>query len=156
MQGTPIVVEVVTPVIPSRLDRDTIVLGDRGYRTHIAQGDSWSEPLPEMLAHIVTTDLTVRLPQSHVYAQNDAVTASPTVFVEITLRNFEADEQGRAYISGALTVHRRDGTGGVLLQPFEWHSVASVDQNTGHLVADLSHGVSVMADALAEKLHDVP
>ncbi|MBR0560272.1 PqiC family protein [Neokomagataea anthophila] len=156
VQGGPTLVEVVTPVISSRLDRDTIVLGDRGYQTNIATGASWSEPLAEMLAHTLTTDLVTRLPQSRVYAQNDAVTASPTVVVEVTLRNFEADEQGHAYISGALTVHRRDGTGGVLLQPFEWRSSDNVDHNTARLVAELSHGVSAMADILAVQLHNTP
>lgn len=145
-------IEVVTPVISSRLDRDTIVLGDHGYQTRIAAGDSWSEPLSEMLAHTVANDLALRLPGSRVYAQNDAVTASPTAVVEVTIRNFEADDQGRAYVSGALTVHRRDGTGGVLLQPFVWHSSDVVRHDTPRLVAELSHGVSAMADVLAAQL----
>nr|WP_294916051.1 PqiC family protein [uncultured Neokomagataea sp.] len=156
VQGGPTLVEVVTPVISSRLDRDTIVLGDRDYRTNIAMGASWSEPLAEMLAHTLTTDLVARLPQSRVYAQNDAVTAAPTAVVEVTVRNFEADGLGRAYISGALSVHRRDGTGGVLLQPFEWRSSENVDHNTAHLVAELSRGVSAMADILAAQLHNTP
>ncbi|QDH24407.1 membrane integrity-associated transporter subunit PqiC [Neokomagataea tanensis] len=156
VQVSPSLIEVVTPVISSRLDRDTIVWGDEGYRTKLADGASWSEPLAEMLGHTLASNLAVRLPASRVYAQNDAVTASPTAIVEVTIRNFEADSQGRAYVAGALTAHRRDGTGGSLLQPFQWRSDASVSHSTEKLVSELSHGLAIMSDSLVAQLQSLP
>lgn len=103
--GGPAVVEIRTPVVSARLDRDTIVKASEDYQTKLASGSSWSEALPDMLGHTLMTDLAQRLPGTTVFAQDDAVTTTPAAYVELTIRNFEADSAGHALVTGMLSVH---------------------------------------------------
>ncbi|MBS1035421.1 PqiC family protein [Gluconobacter cerinus] len=155
--GGPVVVEVRTPVVPSRLDRDTIVRQNRDYQTTLATGDSWSEALPDMIAQTLTTDLSQRLPGTTVVSQGDAVTTTPSAYVEVTIRNFEADAAGHALITGAVSVHpAQKMIGPVLTEAFAWQSPESAQLNTGKLVASLSQGLSVLADHAASRLRSLP
>ncbi|WP_215751034.1 MULTISPECIES: membrane integrity-associated transporter subunit PqiC [unclassified Gluconobacter] len=154
--GGPVVVEVRTPVVPLRLDRDTIVRQNRDYQTKLATGDSWSEALPDMIAQTLTTDLAQRLPGTAVVSQGDAVTTTPTAYVEVTIRNFEADSAGRAYITGAVSVHpAQKMIGPVLAESFAWQSPESSQRDTGKLVASLSQGLSALADHAASRLRSL-
>ncbi|GAN89535.1 hypothetical protein Gbfr_006_103 [Gluconobacter frateurii M-2] len=155
--GGPTVVEVRTPVVAMRLDRDTIVRANQEYQTKLASGDSWSEALPNMIAHTLTTDLAQRLPGTTVFAQDDAVTTTPSAYVEVTIRNFEADAAGHALIMGMLSVHPAGKMiGPVLTQPFVWKSAETVDKDTVKLTAALSQGLSVLADQIAAQVRVLP
>ncbi|GAN92793.1 hypothetical protein Gbth_015_130 [Gluconobacter thailandicus F149-1 = NBRC 100600] len=155
--GGPTVVEVRTPVVAMRLDRDTIVRANQEYQTKLASGDSWSEALPNMIAHTLTTDLAQRLPGTTVFAQDDAVTTTPSAYVEVTIRNFEADAAGHALIMGMLSVHPAGKMiGPVLTQPFVWKSAETVDKDTVKLTAALSQGLSVLADQVATQVRVLP
>ncbi|QDH17967.1 membrane integrity-associated transporter subunit PqiC [Swingsia samuiensis] len=152
------VVEVRTPVVPARLDRDTIVQESKGYRTELASGNSWSEALPDMLGHTLAADIGQRMPMSTVIAQNDAVTTTPTAYVEVTIRNFESDSSGYPIIIAALSAHSAaSGSNAVVsTEPFVWRSSQYVGDNSDKLVAALSDGVSVLADHAVAKLNSLP
>ncbi|GBQ89499.1 hypothetical protein AA3250_1831 [Gluconobacter albidus NBRC 3250] len=155
--GGPVVVEVRTPVVSGRLDRDTIVRANEDYQTRLATGTSWSEALPDMVGHTLTGDLAQRLPGTTVFAENDAVSTTPSAYVELTLRNFEADSAGHALVTGTLSVHPAGKMiGPVLTSPLVWQSQDVVASNTTKLTAALSQGVAAIADQAAEKLRLLP
>lgn len=155
--GGPVVVEVRTPVVSARLDRDTIVRANSDYQTRLATGTSWSEALPDMVGHTLTGDLAQRLPGTTVFAENDAVSTTPSAYVELTLRNFEADSVGHALVTGTLSVHPAGKMiGPVLTSPLVWQSQDVVASNTTKLTAALSQGVAAIADQAAEKLRLLP
>ncbi|MDE7540670.1 PqiC family protein [Gluconobacter sphaericus] len=155
--GGPAVVEVRTPVVSARLDRDTIVKASEDYQTKLASGSSWSEALPDMLGHTLMTDLAQRLPGTTVFAQDDAVTTTPAAYVELTIRNFEADSVGHALVTGMLSVHPAGKMiGPVVTTPVVWQSSEPVVSSTAKLTAALSQGVASIADQAAAKLRVLP
>ncbi|MBS1077676.1 membrane integrity-associated transporter subunit PqiC [Gluconobacter kondonii] len=155
--GGPVVVEVRTPVVSARLDRDTIVRANEDYQTHLATGTSWSEPLSDMVGQTLTSDLAQRLPGTTVFAENDAVSTTPSAYVELTVRNFEADSAGHALVTGTLSVHPAGKMiGPVLTSPVVWQSQDVVVSSTTKLTAALSQGVAAIADQAAEKLRLLP
>ncbi|KXV19056.1 PqiC family protein [Gluconobacter oxydans] len=155
--GGPAVVEVRTPIVSARLDRDTIVKASEDYQTKLASGSSWSEALPDMLGHTLMTDLAQRLPDTTVFAQDDAVTTTPAAYVELTIRNFEADSAGHALVTGMLSVHPAGKMiGPVMTTPVVWQSPEPVASSTTKLTAALSQGVASIADQAAAKLRVLP
>ncbi|MBS1103405.1 membrane integrity-associated transporter subunit PqiC [Gluconobacter sp. Dm-62] len=155
--GGPVVVEVRTPVVSARLDRDTIVKASKDYQTKLASGSSWSEALPDMLGHTLVTDLAQRLPGTTVFAQDDAVTTTPSAYVELTIRNFEADSAGHALVTGMLSVHPAGKIiGPVMTWPVVWQTSEPVASSTASLTAALSQGVAAIADQAAAKLRVLP
>ncbi|MBS1089401.1 PqiC family protein [Gluconobacter wancherniae] len=157
LAGGPAVVEIRTPVVSPRLDRDTIVEADRGYHLKMASGDSWSEPLGDMIGHVLSRDLSQRLPATTVFAQNDAVTTTPQAFVELTINRFEADPSGYAVVSGALSVHPAGSmVSPVMTYPIEWKSKDVTTGNTDRLVAQLSAGVAAISEQAAQHLRTLP
>ncbi|MBS1092094.1 membrane integrity-associated transporter subunit PqiC [Gluconobacter sp. Dm-74] len=155
--GGPVVVEVRTPVVSTRLDRDTIVRANEDYQTRLATGTSWSEPLSDMVGQTLTSDLAQRLPGTTVFAENDAVSTTPSAYVELTVRNFEADSAGHALVTGTLSVHPAGKMiGPVLTSPVVWQSQDAVASSTTKLTAALSQGVAAIADQAAEKLRLLP
>ncbi|MBF0889030.1 MULTISPECIES: PqiC family protein [Gluconobacter] len=155
--GGPVVVEVRTPVVSTRLDRDTIVRANEDYQTRLASGTSWSEPLSDMVGQTLTSDLAQRLPGTTVFAENDAVSTTPSAYVELTVRNFEADSAGHALVTGTLSVHPAGKMiGPVLTSPVVWQSQDAVASSTTKLTAALSQGVAAIADQAAEKLRLLP
>ncbi|MEN3167737.1 PqiC family protein [Gluconobacter sp. OJB] len=155
--GGPVVVEVRTPVVSARLDRDTIVRANEDYQTRLAKGTSWSEALPDMVGHTLVSDLAQRLPGTTVFAENDAVSTTPSAYVELTVRNFEGDSAGHALMTGTLSVHPAGKMiGPVLTSPVVWQSQDAVASNTTKLTAALSQGVAAIADQAAEKLRLLP
>ncbi|MBF0877319.1 membrane integrity-associated transporter subunit PqiC [Gluconobacter cerevisiae] len=155
--GGPVVVEVRTPVVSARLDRDTIVRANEDYQTRLATGTSWSEALPDMVGHTLVSDLAQRLPGTTVFAENDAVSTTPSAYVELTVRNFEGDSAGHALVTGTLSVHPAGKMiGPVLTSPVVWQSQDIVASNTTKLTAALSQGIAAIADQAAEKLRLLP
>ncbi|GEK96366.1 PqiC family protein [Gluconobacter kanchanaburiensis] len=155
--GGPVVVEVRTPVVSARLDRDTIVKSSSDYQLKLAAGASWSEALPDMIAHTLSTDLAQRLPGTTVFAENDAVTTTAAAYVELTIRNFEADARGYALVNGMLSVHPAGKMiGPVMTVPVSWRSSEPVASETARLAAALSQGVAAIADQAAASVRTLP
>lgn len=147
------VVEVRTPTIPMRLDRDTIVMSTKDYKLQLAREATWNEPPGHMIGNTLAADLERRLPGSVVFSQDDSVTTPPQAFVELNVTRFEAGPDGRAEISGVMSVRRA----GILPQPacsetFQWRSTQPSSDVT-QLVASLSTGMGVLADRTVTALH---
>ncbi|GAJ28946.1 PqiC family protein [Acidomonas methanolica] len=153
--GGPAVVEVRTPVVAQSLDRDEIVRQNRDYRLKIAKGDAWSAPLGALLGRTLAIDLAGRLPGSTVFAQNDAVAATPMAYVEVTVTAFNEDQQGNARLEGMLSVHRAGGEMPVVATPVQLRTTLDT-RDTAHLVAALSAMTGTLADQAASKIRSLP
>jgi len=154
--GGPSVVEVRTPVVSAQLDRDTIVKASRDYQLKLAHGDTWSEPLADMVGHTLATDLAARLPGTTVFTQNDAVATTPSAYVELTLTDFQEDANGHGILRGSLSVHPAiSGVGPVLTTPLTLDADPHGD-GTGRLVASLSALLGGVADTAAVQVRGLP
>ncbi|MFS3135744.1 membrane integrity-associated transporter subunit PqiC [Gluconacetobacter sacchari] len=148
--GGPAVVEVRTPSVAVSLDRERIVSSEGDYRLRTAGGDAWSEALPGMLGHVLTTDLQQRLPGSVVFAQNDAVATTALAVVELTVTRASRDAGGRAVLAGSLAVHWLGHDGGA--SDVLALSLPVGGSATGDLVAALSRLLGQVADRAAAHL----
>lgn len=149
-------VKVYIASIPSRLDRDTIVEGDRNYRLKLVDASSWSEPLGEMISQTLVSDLSQRLPGRVIIAQNQSVALEPSVFVDLAIQNFERNADNHVVIKGVISIKEK-GSGQnpqdkSFSEIFNWVSPQAVPENTEAFVASLSQGVSAIADHVALSL----
>ncbi|CAI9121690.1 PqiC family protein [Brytella acorum] len=152
----PGVIEVRTPVVSQRLDRDDIVRRDRDYKLEIAKGDAWSEPIASMIGHALSQDLAIRLPESTVFSQNDAVSTVPTAYVELTVTAFNEDQAGNAVLQANLSTHLADaGAFPVLTVPVRLARKPD-GSSTADLVAALSQMTGELADEAARRLRMLP
>lgn len=153
----PQVVEVRTPSVTARLDKDGIVQVTRNAQDHIVPGAAWSEPLNEMIGHTLVANLRQRLPGHIVFSQNESVAVGPGAFVELSLSRFEEDESGHAIISGVLSAHR---AGTPIAQAratsVQWVSPQPVSGSQAALVAGLAEGVGVLSDQAIQLLSSLP
>ncbi|WP_029605087.1 PqiC family protein [Kozakia baliensis] len=154
--GGPSVVEVRTPIVSARLDRDEIVRQDRDYTLKIASGEAWSEALGNMIGHVLTRDLAQRLPGTTVFAQNDAVATKPAAYVELTVTAFNEDQNGQAVLQAMLSTHPAvGGIGPVMTLPVQLQE-ALPQHTTRALVAALSNMLGQAADIAAQRLRVMP
>lgn len=150
----PTPIEVRTPSVPARLDKDGIVRGTRGYRDHIIPAAAWSEPLGEMIGHVVAENLSQRLPGHIVFSQNDSIAVPAQVYIELSVNRFEMDAVGHAIISGILSAHRTGAPDKQAhIMPVQWVSPRPVGSNGAALVAALGEGLGVVSDQAIELLH---
>jgi uncharacterized lipoprotein YmbA len=89
------------------LDRPGIVTHVDAYRVTLADDARWAEPLPDMLARVVATDLGARLPGSTVFTAASAISAEADVTVEIDIQRFDAGT--RFDLVAALALQRAGG-----------------------------------------------
>lgn len=154
--AAPGVIEVRTPVVAQRLDRDDIVRRDRDYKLEIAKGDAWSEPVASMIGHALSQDLAIRLPESTVFAQNDAVSTMPSGYVELTVTAFNEDQAGNAILQANLSTHRADA-GAFPVTTIPIRLTRKPDgSSTAALVAVLSEMTGDLADVAAQRLRMLP
>lgn len=146
--GRPVhVIEVLKPSVVTSLDRDMIVSGSRNYRLRIESGAAWSEPLAEMVGHMLAANLAQRLPSTVVFSQNDSVAAAPQVEVELSLTRFEIDNAGYGVIEGVLSVHQADTPREQAVSvPVHWVSSVPVQGGMAGFANMLSQGVGILAD----------
>ncbi|GAN54522.1 PqiC family protein [Tanticharoenia sakaeratensis] len=154
--GGPAVVEVRTPVIAQWLDHDDIVRQDRDYRVSLAQGDAWSGALPDQIAQTLTVELAQRLPGTTVIAQNDAASTTPAAYVELTVTNFNEDQDGQAVLRGSLSAHAAQaGAGPVITMPILL-TLKPQGHSTAALVAAMSALLGQLADQAASQIRALP
>src|SRR5712672_3872307 len=64
------------------LERSQIVRSSENYRLDVMSNDWWGESLSAMLSRILIEELSQRLPQSTIFSESGAVTASPDATIE--------------------------------------------------------------------------
>lgn len=153
----PQVVEVRTPSVTARLDKDGIVQVTRNAQDHIIPGAAWSEPLNEMIGHTLVANLRQRLPGHIVFSQNESVAVGPGAFVELSLSRFEEDDADHAIIKGVLSAHRVGASPAeARAVPVQWVSSQPVMGGQAALVARLAEGLGALSDQTIQLLSSLP
>ncbi len=149
-RGGPSPIEVRTPSVASFLDRDYIVQSTQGYRLKLAGNDAWAEAIADMIARVLTSDLSQRLPDATVFRAGTAIGGTPSAIVALVVDRFDEDQSGTAVVHATLAVHAADGetVAGVPVALSE----APASSGTASLVAALSHLLGLVADRAADRL----
>src|SRR3984893_17630838 len=76
------------------LERSQIVRSSENYRLDVMSTDGWGEPLGPMLSRVLIEELSQRLPQSTIFSESGAVTASPDATIELNFQRLDEDAAG--------------------------------------------------------------
>jgi uncharacterized lipoprotein YmbA len=133
------------------LDRSDLVLKDADYRVQVNSQIRWAEPIGDMMGRVLAEDLGQRLPASTVFGQSGAITADPTLRVEIDVQRFDQGEDGRVtLIAEAALESGRQHT------PIKTRTIkleeAPAGAGAASLVATMSNLIGQLADQVA---HDI-
>ena len=146
--GGPSPIEVRTPSVASFLDRDTIVRSTQGYQLKLAGNDAWAEPVGDMIARVLTSDLAQRLPDATVFRSGTAISGTPALVVELVIDRFDEDRSGSVVVHASLVVRRPGET--VVSVPIVL-SEPPASGSTADLVASLSRMLGGIADRAAAR-----
>jgi uncharacterized lipoprotein YmbA len=86
------------------LERSEIVRSSENYRLDVMSNDWWGEPLGAMLSRVLIEELSQRLPQSTVFAESGAVTASPDATIEVNLQRLDEDAAGNLVLQAQASI----------------------------------------------------
>src|SRR6201993_5127262 len=86
------------------LERSEIVRSSENYRLDVMANDWWGEPLGAMLSRVLIEELGQRLPQSTVFSESGAVTASPDATIELNMQRLDADAAGNLVLRAQASV----------------------------------------------------
>jgi uncharacterized lipoprotein YmbA len=89
------VIELRRPGLAGYLDRPDIVLSNAGYQLSVNSQLRWAEPIGDMIGRILTQDLSQRLPSSTVFSETGAITADPSLRIEVDILRFDQGADGR-------------------------------------------------------------
>ncbi len=146
--GPEINVEIRRPGLAGYLDRSDIVLKSADYRLAVNSQVRWAEPLGDMIGRILAQDLSQRLPGSSIYTEAGAISADPTMRVEVDILGFDADATGQAVLTAEVVVEL-----GTTHKPLSTRHVsmmaAPAGAGAGNLAASLSELLGRMSDQLA-------
>jgi uncharacterized protein len=148
-------IELRKPAIAGYLDRAEIVGRVVDYRLRIASGDSWSEPLGDMVGRILGEDLADRLPGSIVFTETSPISADPDAVVSIDIQRFDMGSDGVVTLLAEMTVEKPPKHTAIASRRIELHSRPS-GSSTASLVASMSTMLGQLADAVAEVMRAEP
>jgi uncharacterized lipoprotein YmbA len=139
------------PALAGYLDRAEIVSRVVAYRLHVAQGESWSEPLGDMIGRLVGEDLSERLPGSIVFTEASPISADPDAVVSLDIQRFDVGADSTLRLLAEFTLekppsHTAFGTRRVELR------MRPSDSGTAALVGTMSALLGQLADEVAAEL----
>ncbi|HWT97472.1 MAG TPA: PqiC family protein [Terriglobales bacterium] len=134
------------------LDRQQIVRSSENYQLDVAQNDWWGESLPTMLNRVLVEGLGQRLPNSVVLSENDAVTATADVTVELNISRLDLDASGNLLLNAQANVVAKN-TDKASLHAFHLSVRPSTPDVRGE-VAAISTALGQLADQLAPVIQD--
>jgi uncharacterized protein len=132
------------------LERSQIVRSSENYRLDVMSNDWWGEPLGAMLSRVLIEELSQRLPQSTVFGESGAVTASPDATIELNMQRLDEDVSGNLVLQAQASVSFKGRTGPVL-RNFRF-VVTPPEAGTQGEVNAISIAVGQLADGLATVL----
>src|SRR5215471_16626580 len=100
--------------MPRYLERSEIVRSSENYRLDVMSNDWWGEPLGAMLSRVLIEELSQRLPQSTVFSESGAVTASPDATIELNMQRLDEDASGNLVLQAQASVDFKRRSGPVL------------------------------------------
>ena len=132
------------------LERSEIVRSSENYRLDVMSNDWWGEPLGAMLSRVLVEELGQRLPQSTVFAESGAVSASPDATIELNLQRLDEDAAGDLVLQAQASVSFK-GRPGQALRNFRFVVTPPAPGVQGEVTA-ISMAVGQLADGLASML----
>ena len=148
--GGPRVVLLQQIAIAHFLERSQIVRSSENYRLEVMSNDWWGEPLGAMLSRVLIEELSQRLPQSTVIAENGAVSARPDVTIELNVQRLDEDAAGNVILQAQVAVRFTRQTQPTL-RSFQY-SVPPTAPGVPGEVAAISAAVGRLADGIAAML----
>src|SRR5689334_4621377 len=112
--GGPKVIALQQISMPRYLERSEIVRSSENYRLDVMSNDWWGEPLGAMLSRVLIEELSQRLPQSTVFGESGAVTASPDATIELNVQRLDEDASGNLVLQAQASVDFKRRSGPVL------------------------------------------
>ncbi len=147
--GAAQVIEVRKPGLAGYLDRPDIVLRDAGYRLQTNSQQRWAEPISDMVGRVLTQDVSQRLPASTVFAESGAITADPSLRIEVDIVRFDQGADGRLTLDAQVAIEAGRSHAPVRTR----HVVLQADPggaDAAALVAAMSGLLGQLADRLAQ------
>ena len=148
--GGPKVIALQQISMPRYLERSQIVRSSENYRLDVMANDWWGEPLGAMLSRVLIEELSQRLPQSTVFAESGAVTASPDATIELNMQRLDEDASGNLVLQAQASVNFK-GRPGQALRNFRFVVTPPAADTQGEVNA-ISTAVGQLADGLASML----
>lgn len=145
-RGAPARVELRAIALARYLDRSQIVRSSENFRLELLGQDWWGEPLDAMLSRVLVQDLSQRLPETTVFAENGAVSARPDASVELNVQRMDVDRRGAVLLLAQIAVLRPGGT--AVTRDVRFAKMPAGPE-TPALVAAMSRAVAQLADAIA-------
>jgi len=99
-------IKVRRPAIAGYLDRAEIVSRVTDYRLRVASGESWSEPLGDMVGRVLGEDLSDRLHGSVVFTEASPISPDPDAVVSVDIQRFDAGDDGTVTLRAEIAVER--------------------------------------------------
>jgi uncharacterized protein len=145
--GAPRVIAIQQISLPRYLERSEIVRSSENYRLDVMSNDWWGEPLGAMLTRILVEELTQRLPQSTVFRESGALTASPDATIELNMQRLDQDASGNLVLQAQASVNFK-GQRTPVLRNFRFVVTPPAADIQGEVNA-ISTAVGQLADGLA-------
>jgi len=132
------------------LERSEIVRSSENYRLDVMSNDWWGEPLGAMLSRVLVEELGQRLPQSTVFSESGAVTATPDATIELNMQRLDQDASGNLILQAQASVTFK-GRRAPSLRNFRFAVPPPAPGVPGEVTA-ISTAVAQLADGLASML----
>jgi uncharacterized lipoprotein YmbA len=145
-RGAPARIELRAIALARYLDRSEIVRSSEDFRLDVLGHDWWGEPLDAMLGRVLVQDLSQRLPESTVFSERGAVTATPDASIELNVQRLDIGRSGAMLLLAQIGVIRSGRT--VIARDLRF-SVPVAGPGAAALVAAMSRAVADLADAIA-------
>jgi len=153
MGSAAMLVELLPPALPERLNRQDLVLGGaEGRPVEVRDGDRWAAPLADEMRQIVADALWRRLRAADTYRAPVALAASPLPQYRLALRieRFDATPGRQALVEGSWTVRRLPQGGPAVCRA--GFVVALPGTSPDEAVAALTDGATRLARTVAVSL----
>jgi uncharacterized lipoprotein YmbA len=148
--GAPKVIAIQQIAMARYLERSQIVRSSENYRLDVMSNDWWGEPLGAMLSRVLIEELSQRLPQSTVFSESGAVTASPDATIELNMQRLDEDASGNLVLQAQASVDFK-GRRAPVLRNFRFVVTPPAADTQGEVNA-ISTAVGQLADGLASML----
>ena len=148
--GAPKVIAIQQIALPRYLERSQIVRSSENYRLDVMSNDWWGEPLGAMLSRVLIEELSQRLPQSTVFSESGALTASPDATIELNMQRLDEDASGNLVLQAQASVSFK-GRPGEVLRNFRF-VVTPPEAGVPGEVNAISTALGQLADGVASML----
>jgi uncharacterized lipoprotein YmbA len=145
----PHIIELRRPGLAGYLDRPDIVLKDAGYQLTVNSQQRWAEPIGDMIGRVLTEDVSQRLPGSTVFNESGAITADPTLRVEIDIQHFDQGEDGRVSLIAEAAIEAGRSHTPIRTRHIDLQAIPA-GPGAANLVATMSSLLGQLADRMAQ------